>query len=183
MPASGREKWHPFGLQVRGAAPAIIVRSGVGGLRAYVDWLLRSGAVPAEQRRRRPRRLAEHVREMAVAGKAEGERDVRDRRAVRQQHLPSLPNPPLGNVAAGRLAEGRLEGLAEMMPAQSGFRGERREPDILLQMRLDEVGDPPPARGAETAPDRCRALGAFAMGLEQAQDERRGGEVQVEYPS
>ena len=75
---------------------------------------------------------------MAVAGKAEGERDVRDRRAVRQQHLLRLLNPPLGDVAVGRLAGGRLEGLAEMVPAQSGFRGERREPDILLNDARNE---------------------------------------------
>ena len=36
MSASGWEKWHPFGLRVRGAAPAIIVRSGAGGPWAYV---------------------------------------------------------------------------------------------------------------------------------------------------
>ena len=140
-------------------------------LWAYFKQCFLQGEVPAEQRRRRSRYLAEHVCEMAVAGKAKAECDVRDRRASRQQNLLCLLNPSLGDVAAGRLAERGLERLAEMVRAQSRFRSERCEPDIFVQMRLDEVDDPPPARGAKTAPDRRRPLAAFAIGLEQAQSE------------
>lgn len=108
---------------------------------------------------------------MAVAGKAKGERDVRDRRTVRQQHLLCLLNPPLGNVAAGWLAKRRLERLAEMVRAESRFRGERCEADIFVQMRLDEVDDPSPARGAETA---CRRFSNSPITRDQVPSTRGG---------
>src|SRR5690606_37873822 len=91
-----------------------------------------------------------------------------------------LSYAPFGHIAARRLAERRLERLAEVVWAQARLSREGGKVDRLAQMRFDIVDDTPLARATEPAANLRRRFGALSVSLEQAQRERCTHEVQAQ---
>src|SRR3546814_1514431 len=86
-------------------------------------------------------RSPEIVGEVAVAGEANGDRDLGDRLFGAEQQFLCPEDAPFDQVAMRRCAGGSLEGLSEMMRAQARLRGQVAQADVLGEVCFDVVDD------------------------------------------
>ena len=100
------------------------IPEGLAAIGTQAEGLLSIGG------RGRLQESAEDRRQMALRREADGQADAHDRLVRVLKQLAGPGDPQLGQVAVGRLSRGLLEGMEEIVGAETGHLGESIQRDL-----------------------------------------------------
>ena len=111
---------------------------------------------PAEGARRDPDQAMEMTREVALVGKPDPDRDLRQRGLGADEHLSRPIDPPLEDVAVGRQSDRISEGSREVRHGQARGVCQGLEPEVLIEMRVDVLADATHDHGRQATSEALR---------------------------